>query len=112
VVALELQTVQNSAGGGTPVFIIRNTFIAKPGCGGKLAAQLKEAVTAMKLPGARVMTDLTGDFNCVVMEHSAESLGEFEKRMQDVMSSQMYREKMAGYTELWMTGSREILRVV
>jgi hypothetical protein len=23
----------------------------------------------------------------------------------------MYRERMAGYTELWITGSREILRI-
>ena len=23
-----------------------------------------------------------------------------------------YRERMAGYTELWITGSREILRIV
>ena len=94
------------------MFVIRNTFIAKPGCASKLAAQLKEAVTTFEMPGARVLTDLTGDFNRVVMEHSAENLAEFEKRMQEVMSSQQYRDRMAGYTELWVTGSREILRLV
>jgi len=30
------------------MFVIRNTFIAKPGCASKLAAQLKEAVTAFR----------------------------------------------------------------
>ena len=94
------------------MFIIRNTFVAKPGCASKLAAQLKEAVAAFGMPGARVMTDLTGDFNRVVMEHTAETVAEFEKRMQETMGSQQYRERMAGYTELWITGSREILRVV
>ena len=94
------------------MFIIRNTFVAKPGCASKLAAQLKEAVAAFGMPGARVMTDLTGDFNRVVMEHTAETMAEFEKRMQETMGSQQYRERMAGYTELWITGSREILRVV
>ena len=94
------------------MFVIRNTFVAKPGCAGKLAAQLKEAVAAFKMPGARVMNDMTGDFNRVIMEYTAESLAEFEKRMQEIMSSPMYRERMAGYTELWITGSREVLRVV
>jgi hypothetical protein len=94
------------------MFIVRNTFVAKPGCASKLAAQLKEAVAAFKMPGARVMTDVTGDFNRVIMEHTAESLEEFEKRMQETMGSPMYRERMAGYTELWITGSREVLRVV
>ena len=94
------------------MFVIRNRFAAKPGCAGKLATQLKEAMTAFQMPGVRVMTDVTGDFNCVIMEHTAESLGELEKRMQEVMGSPLYRERMAGYTELWVAGSREILRVV
>jgi hypothetical protein len=93
------------------MFVIRNTFVAKPGQASKLAAQLKEASTAFKMDGARVMTDLTGDFNRVVLEHTAESMAEFEKRMQEVMGSAAYREKMAGYTDLWITGSREILRI-
>lgn len=94
------------------MYVIRNTFIAKPGSAGKLAAQLKEAVVAFQMPNARVMTDLTGDFNRVVMEHTAENLAEFESRMQEIMASPMYRERMAGYTELWLTGNRQILRVV
>ena len=93
------------------MYVIRNIFVAKPGSAGKLAAQLKEAVAAFEMPGGRVMTDVTGDFNRVIMEHTADSLGEFEKRMQETMGSQMYRERMAGYTELWITGTREILRV-
>ena len=93
------------------MFVIRNTFIAKPGCASKHAAQIKEASTAFQMPGTRVMTDLTGDFNRVILEHTAETMAEFEKRMQEVMGSAAYKEKMAGYTELWITGSREILRV-
>ena len=93
------------------MFVVRNTFIAKPGSASKLAAQLKEAITAFQMPGGRVMTVVTGDFNRVIMEHTAESLQEFEKRMQETMGSPLYRERMAGYTELWITGSREILRV-
>jgi len=93
------------------MFVVRNTFIAKPGCASKLAAQLKEAVTAFQMPGGRVMTDVTGDFNRVIMEHTAESLEDFANRMQETMTSPLYRERMAGYTELWITGNREVLRV-
>lgn len=93
------------------MLVVRNRFLAKPGCAGKLAAQLKEAVAAFEMPNARVLTDVTGDFNQVVMEFTAENLGEIEKRMQETMGSSIYRERMAGYTELWITGSREILRI-
>jgi len=92
------------------MLVIRNTFIAKPGCAGKLAAQLKEGMTAFQMPGGRVMTDVTGDFNRVVMEYTVDSLVEYEKRMQEIMGSPVYRERMAGYTELWITGTREIMR--
>ncbi len=94
------------------MFVIRNTFIAKPGCAGKLAAQLKEATAAFQMPNVRVMTDMTGNLNTVIMEHTAETLAEFERRIQEVIGSPAYRERMAGYTELWITGHREILRVV
>jgi len=94
------------------MIVVRNCFIAKPGLASKLAAQLKEAATAMNMPGHRVMTDLTGDFNRVVLEYVAQNVSEFEGRMQEYMTSPVLREKMKGYTELWMTGSREILQVV
>ena len=93
------------------MLVVRNRFMAKPGCAGKLAAQLKEAVAAFGMPNARVLTDVTGDFNQVVMEFTAENMEEIERRMQETIGSSMYRERMAGYTELWITGSREILRI-
>ena len=93
------------------MLVVRNRFVAKPGCAGKLAAQLKAAVAAFEMPNGRVLTDVTGDFNQVVMEFTAENLAEIEKRMQETMGTPRYRELMAGYTELWMTGSREILRI-
>jgi hypothetical protein len=32
------------------MLVVRNRFVAKPGCAGKLAAQLKEAVAAFEMP--------------------------------------------------------------
>jgi hypothetical protein len=94
------------------MIVVRNCFVAKPGQASKLAAQLKEAVAAAKIPGYRILTDLTGDFNRVVMEYEAENIGEFEARMKQYASDPAMRDKMKGYTDLYMTGSREIFQVV
>jgi len=92
--------------------IVRNSFIAKPGQAGKLAAQLKEMASTGNLRNFRVMTDLTGDFNHVVMEHEVESASEFEALMTKYSSDPQAREKAQGYTEFWITGRRELFRVV
>lgn len=97
---------------GGSMLIVRNCFVAKPGNASKLAAQLKEAAGVAKIPRSRVLTDLTGEFNRVILEYEVENVGEFEERMKDYTSNELFREKMKGYTDLWVTGSREILRVV
>ena len=92
--------------------IVRNSFIAKPGQASKLAAQLKEMAAAGKLPNHRVLTDVTGEFNRVVMEYEVESAVEFEETFKKYTSDPQIREKAKGYTDLWITGSRELFRVV
>ena len=93
------------------MIVVRNCFVAKPGNASKLAAQLKEAAATAKIPRHRVLTDLTGDFNRVILEYEAENVGEFEARMKDYATNTAFRDKMKGYTELWISGSREILQV-
>ena len=92
--------------------IVRNSFIAKPGQAGKLAAQLKEMAKAGNLRNVRVMTDITGDFNHVIMEHEVESAGEFEQLMAKYMSDPQSRERAKGYTDLWTTGRRDLFQIV
>ncbi len=94
------------------MMIVRNSFIAKPGQAGKLATQLKEMGKAGNLKNVRVLTDLTGDFNHVVMEHEVESAAEFEGLMTRYSSDAQAREAAKGYTDLWTTGRRELFRVV
>ena len=94
------------------MLVVRNSFIAKPGQAGKLAAQLKEMADAGNLRNCRVMTDLTGDFNSVIMEHEVESASEFEQLLTRYSADPQAREKAKGYTELWTTGRRELFRVV
>ena len=95
------------------MIVVRNCFVAKPGQASKLAKQMKEAAAvAPGLKGHRVLTDLTGDFNRVILEYEAENVGEFEERMRDYATNQAFRDKMQGYTDLYVTGSREILQIV
>ena len=94
------------------MLVVRNCFVAKPGQASKLAAQLKEAATAAKMPRFRILTDLTGEFNRVVMEYEAENVSEFEARMKDYGTNEAFRDKMKGYTDLFIGGSREILQVM
>jgi hypothetical protein len=93
------------------MIVIRNCFVARPGQASRLATQLKDAAAAGQLPNYRILTDLTGDFNRVVLEYEAENIGEMEARMHEYDTNETFREKMKGYTDLWMTGSREILRI-
>jgi len=93
------------------MIVIRNCFVAKPGNASKLAAQFKEAALVSKIGTFRVLTDLTGDFNRVVLEYEAESIGAFEENMRDYATNAAFREKMKGYTDLYITGSREILQI-
>jgi len=94
------------------MMIVRNSFIAKPGQASKLAAQLKEMAAAGKLPNHRILTDVTGDFNRVVMEFEVESVSGFEAMYKRYTSEPEIREKAKGYTDLWITGSRELFQIV
>jgi len=94
------------------MIVIRNSFIAKPGLAGKLAAHLKETAELGKLANYRILTDVTGDFNHVVMEHEVESLSALEELLKKYGSDPAIREKSKEYLDLWVTGSREMYRVV
>lgn len=93
------------------MLVVRNCFVAKPGNASKLAAQLKDAAATAKIPRYRVLTDLTGEFNRVILEYEVESVAQFEERMKQYMTDAAFREKMKGYTELWISGTREILQI-
>ena len=94
------------------MIVVRNSFIAKPGNAGKLAAMIKEAGAIGGLSGLRVMTDVTGDYNHVVMEHQVENLAALEATMKEYQSNSKLHEAMKGYTDLWITGSREVYQIV
>jgi heme-degrading monooxygenase HmoA len=98
------------------MFVIRETFTAKPGMASKLAAMFKEVLkeVASSVPGMkmRVLTDTVGPFNTVVWEAEIGAFSDFEKLMKEYESRSDIREKMKGYTDMYVSGGREIYRVV
>jgi hypothetical protein len=93
------------------MLVVRNCFVAKPGNASKLAAQLKEASTSAKIPRSRVLTDLTGEFNRVILEFEVENVSGFEAQLNDYHTNEAFRAKMKGYTDFWISGSRELLQI-
>jgi hypothetical protein len=99
------------------VLVIREVFTAKPGQASKLAKLFKKGFG--EEPNVRVMTDLVGEYNTVVVEMLTDSLAAFEKEMEDYKSGKpdpkmdpAIAEEMSMYTEMYLTGRREIYQIV
>ncbi|HEU5053860.1 MAG TPA: NIPSNAP family protein [Hanamia sp.] len=93
---------------------VHDIFICKPGQASKFAKLFKEVMQGNEeLVG--IMTDVTGSFNKVVMVTRYENLAayeqSFQKYMHDSEEMKKMKEKMEGYTDMYMTGSREIYQV-
>jgi len=70
------------------------------------------AVSDPNMKGVRILTDLTGQYNKVIMRGEYASLADFEKSMEEYRKAGPPSGKMANYTEMYQTGSREIFRVM
>ena len=96
------------------MIIVHDIFICKPGNASKVAKLFKEVMEGNK-ELVNIMTDMTGQYNKVVMVSKFDSLTAFEqswdkmKEPNEEMKKMM--EKMKGYTDLYLTGSREIFQV-
>ena len=93
------------------MIIVHDIFVCKPGNASKLAKLFKEAMEGIEEVDC-IMTDMTGQFNRVIMVSKYENLTayekSFEKYMQDTDEMKKIKEMMKGYTDMYLTGSREI----
>ncbi len=94
------------------MLVIRDVFQAKPGQASKLAKFMKDTMQDAGQDRTRVLTDLVSDYNTVVLEFEVKDLAEFEQQMKEYMEKPEWRQRMAGYTDMWQSGKREILRVM
>ena len=96
------------------MIIIHDIFICKPGNASKLAKLFKEVMSDNE-ELVNIMTDVTGQYNKVVMVTQYNSLTAYEdswkKYEKDTEEMKKMKEKMAGYHEMYLTGSREIYHV-
>ncbi len=96
------------------MIIVHDTFICKPGNASKVAKMFKEAMVD-NTDLVNIMTDMTGEYNRVIMVSKYESLSayeqSFQKYMQDNEEMKKMKEKMQGYHDMYLTGSREIYQV-
>ena len=97
--------------------IIRDVFTAKPGQAGKLAALFKKVMANQR--SVRILTDFIGDFNTVEMEFEVKDLAEFEQMMKQYSSGELMKgldpetaAAMSKYSDMYITGRREVLKVV
>ncbi len=99
------------------MIIVREIFNAKPGQASKLAKLFKKGFGGYS--NVRVMTDMVGDYNTVITEMTVTNLAEFEKQMEEYRSGKpdpkmdpKVAEEMSRYTDMYLTGRREIYRTV
>jgi len=96
------------------MIIVHDIFICKPGQASKMAKLFKEVMTGNE-ELVNIMTDMTGEFNRVVMVTKYDSLTayeqNFQKYMQDSDEMKKMKEKMKGYHDMYLSGSREIFQV-
>jgi len=95
------------------MIIVHDIFICKPGNASKLAKMFKEAMTGND-ELVNIMTDMTGQFNKVVMVSKFENLTEYEQNWEkfskDAEAMKKMEKIMTGYHDMYLTGSREIYR--
>lgn len=97
------------------MIIVHDIFVCKPGNASKLAKMFKESMASG--PGEKnvIMTDMTGQFNRVIMVSEHENLAAYEKSFEEYMNPTPEMKesmaKMEGYTDMYLTGSREIYKV-
>jgi len=96
------------------MIIVHDTFTCKPGNASKVAKMFKEAM-ADDPDMVNIMTDMTGAYNRVIMVSRYDNLAayeqSFQKYMQDSEETKKMKEKMQGYQDMYLSGSREIYQV-
>ncbi len=94
------------------MFVVRETFTAKPGMASKLAILFKDVMGSLPGHKFRVLTDHIGAFNTVVLETNVDDLAEFDRLMAEYAARTDIRDQMTGYTDMYLTGRREVYKIV
>ena len=97
------------------MFLVRETFIAKPGHAGKLANMMKEEMGKMKEFKGYVLLDCVTNYNTIVVEYEINSLADFEKMMMQQKKERAEKpqsDEPPAYTQMYQKGKREIFKIL
>ncbi len=96
------------------MYIVRETYIAKPGYAGKLAKMMKDEMAKWQGFKGYIMLDVVTDYNKIVIEYELNSLADFEKDMQAMQKQKEEKpsDTPPEYTQYYLKGRREIFRVL
>jgi hypothetical protein len=93
---------------------VHEFFVCKPGNASKLAKKFKEAMAGAGEP-VTILTDMTGQYNRVIIVSQFENLTAYEKNWDkykaDPEAMKKMEAAMAGYQDMYLTGSREIFQI-
>lgn len=96
------------------MIVVHDVFVCKPGNASKLAKLFKEVMEGFDEVD-QILTDMTGQFNRVVIVSKYENLTAYEKSWekysQQTEEMKKIQEKMKDYTDMYLTGSREIYKI-
>jgi hypothetical protein len=98
------------------MILVRQTFKAKFGKAGEVAAQMKEdAAVFARTVGSnhhwRLLTDLSGGFDTIVLEIEMESLAEWEKTRTQMFQNAEFRETMSRSTDMFESGNARFFTI-
>ncbi|MBX4198325.1 hypothetical protein KW782_03265 [Candidatus Parcubacteria bacterium] len=96
------------------MYLVTETYIAKPGHAGELARSFKEEMGKIPNFKCTVLLDMVTDYNKIVVQYELKSLAEFEQSMTQHKKEQAKSKKTkpAKYTEMYLTGRREIFKIL
>ena len=98
------------------MILLRNVFQAKPGRAHELAQMMAEGTRRRPNPAGgprawRVLTDLTGPFDTVVLEVELESVAEWEQGRRAMFASPEFQADFARNAELIVSGRNELYTI-
>jgi hypothetical protein len=97
------------------MIVIRDVFKLKFGKARDAQAAMRELrplLERLGMPGARVLSDLVGEYYTMVLETTAEDLASYESTMAPIMQNDDWQRLYARFVPLVRHGYREILRIV
>jgi len=98
------------------MYLVTETYTAKPGHAGELVRMFKEELSKDQNFKYTVLLDMVTDYNKIVVYYEIKSLAEFEKAMTDHKKEQTKvktkTKKPPKYAEMYLTGKREIFKIL